>query len=149
VVRPRSPQRRPGLQFVGPAFAPHGPGGLDPEGLGPELGSSGGRAHYSPRPPSPPHHRHPLALVSCRGSPVHTLARLAAPGAAQEGRLRPLKLLLLDRPQSKVTMTPLEQNPPNKLLLRWLRVSCSVAAAVAVLLVLRFGPHTLCLPGWP
>ena len=69
VVRPRSPQRRPGLQFVGPAFAPHGPGGLDPEGLGPELGSSGGRAHYSLRPPSPPHHRLPLALASCPGSP--------------------------------------------------------------------------------
>ena len=69
VVRPRSPQRRPGLQFVGPAFAPHGPGGLDPEGLGPELGSSGGRAHYSLRPPSPHHHRLPLALASCPGSP--------------------------------------------------------------------------------
>ena len=68
-VRPRSPRRQPGPQFVGPAFAPHGPGGLDPEGLGPELGSSGGRAHYSLHPPSLPHHRHPLALASCRGSP--------------------------------------------------------------------------------
>lgn len=149
MVRPRSPQPLPDLQFV--AFA-HGQGLggdlVDLEVLVPELGSSGGRAHYSLHPPSLPHHRHPLALASCRGSPVHTLAPLAAPGAGQEGRLRPPKLLLLDRPQSKVTMTPLEQNPPNKLLLRWLRVSCSAAAAVA-LLVLRSGPRTLCLPGWP
>ena len=40
--------------------------------------------------------------------------RKRLPGAGREGRLRPQKLLLLDRPQSKVTMTPLEQNPPEK-----------------------------------
>ena len=39
--------------------------------------------------------------------------RKRLPCAGREGRLRPQKLLLLDRPQSKVTMTPLEQNPPE------------------------------------
>lgn len=36
------------------------------------------------------------------------------PSAVQEGRLRRPKLLHLDRPQSKVTMTPSELNPPGQ-----------------------------------
>lgn len=150
VVRPKSPQRQPGPQFVGPAFAPHGPEGLDPVVLVPELGSSGGRAHYSRRPPTLVPHQLPLALASCHGSPVHIQAPLVAPGAAREGRwTRPP--VLLSRRRSKARATPLEQNPPNKLLPRWLHENCSAAVVVVVvvLLVLRFGPHTLCLPGWP
>ena len=45
--------------------------------------------------------------------------RKRLPCAGREGRLRPQKLLLLDRPQSKVTMTPLEQNPPEKKEVDW------------------------------
>ena len=71
MVRPRSPQPLPDLQFV--AFA-HGQGLggdlVDLEVLVPGLGSSGGRAHYSPHPPTQNHHQPPLALASCLDSPA-------------------------------------------------------------------------------
>lgn len=147
MVRPRSPQPLPDLQFV--AFA-HGQGLggdlVDLEVLVPELGSSGGRAHYSPHPPTQSHHQPLLALASCLDSPVHILAHQAEPCAGREDRLRPQMLFLLDRRQSKVTKTPSEQNQPSRPRLRWLRGSCF---AVVGLLLPGCGPRTSFLPGLP
>ena len=45
---------------------------------------------------------------------VFELEKKRLPSAVREGRLRLPKLLHLVRPQSKVTVTPLELNPPKQ-----------------------------------